>query len=200
MLALNAAVYSPFQMAGTLLPCRDLSLPVDSMIRVDARWIWAYVGAYLFWLLAYCFLAKQENWYQIMTAEIAAKLVCGLCFLLIPTTNVRPVLQNDTLSERFLNLLYQVDDPVNLFPSIHCLESWICCSAMVREKSVRPLWRGLSVVLAILICYSTLKTAQHVALDVVGGILLAEGMLLVFRHCSLPQRVERLFLQHFGKN
>lgn len=107
---------------------------------------------------------------------MAAKLVCGVIFLLVPTTNVRPQL-GQGFFDFCLGAIYAMDQPTNLFPSIHCLESWICWRGIRNRMDISPIYRDFSGVFAILICISTLLTKQHVIADVFGGILLGEGML-----------------------
>lgn len=73
-----------------------------------------------------------------------------------------------------MTLVYSIDAADNLFPSIHCLVSWFCYIG-IRGKKEFPAWyRGCSLVMAVLICLSTVLTKQHVLVDVAGGVLLAE--------------------------
>ena len=73
-----------------------------------------------------------------------------------------------------LSLLYQMDAADNLFPSIHCLNSWFCYIA-VRGRQEIPRWyQRFSFWAALAVFVSTLTTKQHVIADVIGGALLAE--------------------------
>ena len=113
--------------------------------------------------------------YRFFCADFLAKAVCLVCFLLLPTTNVRPAVEGNGLWEGLVRFLYQVDAPVNLFPSVHCLVSWLCWIG-VREREDIPRWyRYFSFWIAVAICLSTLTTKQHVIVDVAGGITLAEA-------------------------
>ncbi|MCR5106802.1 MAG: phosphatase PAP2 family protein, partial [Lachnospiraceae bacterium] len=76
--------------------------------------------------------------------------------------------------EKAMVWLYSVDPADNLFPSIHCLSSWICVIAVRTQKRIRKSYKIVSVVMAVLICISTLTTKQHVMVDVIAGVLLAE--------------------------
>ena len=66
------------------------------------------------------------------------------------------------------------DTPDNLFPSIHCLASWFCWIGVRNRRDLHPAVRYLALVLAILICISTVTTKQHVIVDIFAGIFLAE--------------------------
>ena len=63
----------------------------------------------------------------------------------------------------------------NLFPSIHCLASWLCFVVLRRQQEIPRWYRVCCGIMAILICVSTVAVRQHVLADVAGGILLAEG-------------------------
>jgi membrane-associated phospholipid phosphatase len=73
-----------------------------------------------------------------------------------------------------MRFLYWVDRGDNLFPSIHCSMSWLCWLWVRGRKDVPLQWRVLSLVIAVAICISTLTTRQHVFVDIIGGIVLAE--------------------------
>lgn len=135
-----------------------------------------YLGCYLFWLVNYVLACRQteEQAWAFFTAEFLAKVVCLLCFVAFPTTNIRPDVGTANLWELLMGLVYRMDAPDNLFPSIHCLASWFSFIA-VRENEAVPRWyRRSSLGFALLVCLSTLTTKQHVLLDVFGGVLLAE--------------------------
>ena len=72
-----------------------------------------------------------------------------------------------------MRMLYAMDAADNLFPSIHCLTSWFCYIAVQDNKNVPRWYRCFSLVMALLICVSTLTTKQHVIVDVVAGVFLA---------------------------
>ena len=74
-----------------------------------------------------------------------------------------------------MRLLYEVDAADNLFPSIHCLTSWLCVIAVRGNEKIPKWYRAASVLIALSICVSTLTTKQHVIADGIAGVLLAEG-------------------------
>jgi membrane-associated phospholipid phosphatase len=154
-----------------------------------------YVLAFVFWAESFVMMARHQGWYQIMAAEVTAKLVCGLCFLLLPTTNVRPDLQGDGLGVWLLGLVYRMDRPTNLFPSIHCMDSWICFLGLCGRKDLPKAYRVFTGVFALAVCISTLTTRQHVLADVVAGILLAQGTMALSRWFHWGGWFERCFVR-----
>lgn len=135
-----------------------------------------YFLAYIFWAAFYILAARQEKGrvYRFFWADFTAKAVCFAIFVVFPTTNTRPVIEGTGVWDKLMALLYRIDRPSNLFPSIHCLDSWMCWIGVRGRRSV-PAWvRGGGLVMALAVCASTLTTKQHVLPDVAGGIVLAE--------------------------
>ena len=95
-------------------------------------------------------------------------------FLLLPTTNTRPAVELEGFWNQMMIFLYSADAADNLFPSIHCLESWLCFAGIRNRRGTSLRLQAFSGVAAVLICASTLLTKQHVLIDVIGGVALAE--------------------------
>ena len=117
-LLLNSLVYwcTQSMVAGRQL--LDLTTSIDQMIPFDPRWVFIYVACFLFWAVGYVLMARLDRWYSIMTAEVLAKLICGIVFLLIPCTNVRPEIAGTGPAQWLLGLIYRLDPPLDLLPSI----------------------------------------------------------------------------------
>lgn len=154
----------------------DLSNAVDNRIPLISWTVAIYLGSYIFWVVNYVLGSRQEQKtaFRLLGADIIAKLVCLICFLVFPTTNVRPVIEEKTVWDSLMLWLYRADAADNLFPSIHCLTSWFCFIAVRENKQIPNWYKVVSVFIAAAICISTLTTKQHVLIDVFGGIGLAE--------------------------
>ena len=118
-----------------------------------------------------------------LIGEMIAKTICLICFVVFPTTLVRPVIDADgSFWEQLVALLYRIDSPDNLFPSIHCLESWICFRSAGKMKKAPPRYRNVAAVATIMIFASTQLLKQHVLLDAAGAIAAGEiGLLLAHK-------------------
>lgn len=135
-----------------------------------------YLACYVFWLINYILGSRQDKKeaFRFLSADFFAKTVCFICFILIPTTNTRPVITGTGIWDIIMAHLYKVDAADNLFPSIHCLTSWFSYIAVRKNKNVPEVYVAFSLLYALAICISTLTTKQHVVLDVLGGVGLAE--------------------------
>ena len=154
----------------------NIESELDKMIPFIPWTVSIYFACYLFWAVNYIICARQDKAevYRFFGADILGKLVCFVIYLAFPTTNVRPEIVGNTIWDVIMRLLYQIDMPSNLFPSIHCLVSWFCFIGL-RGKSNIPKWyQAASCLMAIAVFISTLTTKQHVIIDVISGVLLAE--------------------------
>lgn len=175
--AYNQAVYYGAGILALDRPHYNWELPLDRAIPFLPWTVSIYFLCFLFWALSYLYIARQEKAlaYRFFLADFLGKTVCLVCFLLLPTTNVRPPVTGSGLWDALMRLLYQIDKPVNLFPSIHCYASWMCYIGL-RNAPRAPSWtRPGSCLFALAVFLSTLTTKQHVVVDVLSGWLLAEG-------------------------
>lgn len=154
----------------------DFTTWLDLKIPVIPWTLSVYLGCYLFWTIQYILCAglEKEQAYRFFSADFLAKAICLFFFILVPTTNLRPVIQAHDFWSQGLIRLYQIDAADNLFPSIHCLVSWLCFIGVRNQSRFPKAYRVFSFFMAAAVCISTLTTRQHVLVDVAGGILAAE--------------------------
>lgn len=175
-LACNMAAYYGSRLLTAEREHFNLSNHLDDQIPFIPWTIIIYWGCYVFWIVNYILGCRQdrERAFRFISADFFAKLVCLLCFLVFPTTNIRPVIEGDSIWEELMRMLYHLDAADNLFPSIHCLTSSFCFIA-VRGNEKAPKWyKTASFLIAVGICVSTLTTRQHVLIDVIAGVALSE--------------------------
>lgn len=180
-LIFNTIAYNGTRIITTSKYHYDITSPIDNLIPVIPATIIIYLGCYLYWIVNYVIGAGQEDdkAYKFLSADLFAKLICMVIFIAFPTTNTRPVLEDEGFFTEVLKMLYQIDAADNLFPSIHCLTSWFCLIAVRKNPNVKTVYKIISVIITVAICVSTLTTRQHVIVDVAGGIALAEFSYLI---------------------
>ena len=170
----------PFQLARLLARGKvhyDLSLPFDAAVPF-LPWtvcIYAFAGL-LFWFFLYCRIAAlpRQTADRFFCANLLGKGFCFLFFVFLPTEMTRPELNETGFWYACMRLVYSVDEPNNLFPSLHCFLAWLCWAGIRGNRQVPALWRFSALVMAAAVCISTLTTREHVILDMAGGILLSE--------------------------
>lgn len=158
----------------------NISGYLDKQIPFLPWTILIYWGCYIFWIINYVIACRQktEKAFCFISADFFAKIICLFCFILFPTTNIRPIIEGNSIFDELMRILYQIDAADNLFPSIHCLTSCFCFIAVRQNKKVPKWYVFISFFIAISVYISTLTTKQHTIIDVLGGIVLAEGSYL----------------------
>lgn len=173
----NVAVYYGSQYITAGWPHHMIDTPFDSWMPFVPWTASVYLGCYLFWIINYILSARQskEMAYRFLSAELLAKTVCFLFFVVYPTTNIRPEVGQEGFWNGAMRMIYDSDSPVNLFPSIHCLVSWFCYLGIRRDRAIPKAYRIFSFWFAAAVFISTMTTKQHVILDVFGGVIIASA-------------------------
>ncbi len=202
-LAYNCAVFWLTRPLNRGAAHYDLSLPLDARLPFVPAFIVIYILAYFQWLIGYILIVRdsRERCDRVLSGEMIAKTVCLVCFLFLPTSMPRPQVTGTDLFSRLTALIFALDAPDNLFPSIHCLESWICFRGLLGAKSAGRGCKAFMLIFTLLVFASTVLVKQHLVLDILGGLAAAElGQLLarrfdtgrVFRRLRKERRGERI--------
>lgn len=175
-LVLNFVVYFGSKIIVADMHKYDFGIFIDEAIPFVDWMIIIYVLAYVAWIVGFVVIGRESRavCYEVMAAEQIAKVLCLICFLTIPATIVRPEITGTGFCSWLTRFVYTMDSPENLFPSIHCLENWICFRGAMKCKKVGKSYRIIMLVAAILVFTSTLFVKQHVFVDVIGGIAVVE--------------------------
>jgi len=170
--AVNSLVYFGTEALTGNWKHYDLTLPIDRAIPLVPGFTVIYLGCYIFWIINYILIARQgeEHCFRFVTADMLSRIVSGIIFILLPTTNVRPVL-----------------------PSIHCLVSWFCYIGIRGRANIPKAYRGFSCIFALLVCVSTQLTKQHYIIDAFGGIAIAELTYWLAFHTQAYRGPKRVF-------
>ena len=194
-LGLNAFTYFGTRLFTTGLYHYDLSLPIDYMIPFTPFMMSVYVLAYVVWIVGFIVIGRENKkvCYEVLFGEQIAKLMCLVIFVAFPTTLIRPEFDVNTLSEWMTNLIYTLDSPDNLFPSIHCLESWVCFRGAMRCKKVGKVYKVIMLILALLVFASTVMVKQHVFVDIIGAILVVEIGLALAKRLNIYKKLDKSY-------
>lgn len=184
---LNVIVYFGSRIVTTGMFHYDFSIIIDEKLPFVAPMMIIYVLAYVAWIVGFIVIGREsrEVCYEVMSAEQIAKLLCLVCFFAFPTTMVRPEITGNGFCNWLTEVIYLADSPDNLFPSIHCLESWICFRGAMRCKKVGITYKIVMFIAAVLVFASTLLVKQHVFVDVIGGIAVVEVGLFLARKLQI---------------
>lgn len=152
-----------------VFPVREMpATALDRLIAFQPGALLLYLSLYLYIPLAPWLLDNKRDLNACCLAVSGLCLVGLVIFLFLPTAIPRP----DSAAYR---PLIAIDGPGNACPSLHAaftIFSAICIDRLARHLGDRGLARGLSWLWCLGILYATLATKQHVAVDLVAGIVL----------------------------
>lgn len=180
-LVINNCVYIGAAQLRDILTFHSLETPLDRAIPLLTPFILFYIFAYVQWGINYIFIGRDSKTvcYQFVFADILSKIICLFFFIFFPTTLTRPEITGTDIFSQLVSFIYTIDAPVNLFPSIHCLESWCCIRAAFKmnfkNRTNTYIYRTATIVMSLGVFASTLFIKQHVLLDIFGGIAAFEA-------------------------
>lgn len=191
VLVMNAITYFCTRIITQHMFHFNISTSFDDKIPFIPVFVLFYILAYLQWVIGFLFIALESKkvCYEVLIGEIIAKFCCLVCFVAFPTTLVRPEIDGQGIWEYLVSLIYRIDAADNLFPSIHCLESWICFRGAFYMKKMPAWYKWIMLVFSLCVFASTVCIKQHVAVDMAGAVAVAElGLFL-----SRKYRLGRIF-------
>lgn len=181
MLLFNWLVYFGTRSFTTGMRHYSMYTHLDEIIPFVPAFISVYILAYFQWVFGYGIIARENKqiFYRIVIAEIIAKAMALVCFIAVPTTIERPEITGTGIWDILTASVYNADAPDNLFPSVHCLESWVCFRGAMYLKKPGKWYKYASLVFTLLVFASTVFVKQHVVLDMVGAVAFVEiGMFI----------------------
>ena len=192
--AFNFTIYIGANLLVGDAPHTNISSPIDKLTPFIPFFITFYVLAYAQWILGYVVLShhSKEYCFKVVTADIIAKTICFLFFIFFPTTLTRPEITGNGFFEIITKMLYSTDPATNLFPSIHCLESWVVfrCSLKLKLPTVYKVIMGA---FSVGVFASVVLVKQHVLIDIPAGILVFELGYLITHIIGVHKKI----LKHF---
>ena len=190
----NFATYIGANLIVGDAPHTDISMKIDSFIPFCPFFITFYILSYVQWVVGYIVIShhSREYCYKVVTADLIAKTVCFLFYVFFPTTLVRPEITGNGFFEFVTRIVYAVDPASNLFPSIHCLESWVVFRCALKMKL--PNWyKVLMGFFSLGVFASVVFVKQHVFIDIPAGVLVFElGYLITHLsglHVAIMKRI-----------
>ena len=148
--------------------------------------IWYPLVIFTFFLL---FKHSKEKYQKTKKAVLVSLVMAYICFFVYPTTIIRPEVNSfNDLFSLIAYISFKADNPVNCFPSCHCLLSFDMIYALYKEKSINKYLRITLIILFILIIASTLLVKQHVIADVISAFIFSVFATFILPKINLKKR------------
>ncbi len=146
-----------------------------------------YWGCAITWIINYYLGVRdgKENNYRFIKAHYIGEIIAFIIFIAFPTTMVRPEITQNDLFSNIVKIQYFLDEPNNLLPSIHCYASWLSFIVVAKNKQIPTWYKWISFISAILVFISVLTIKQHLFVDIIAGILLAEISYLIAKYIKI---------------
>lgn len=177
----------------------DIGTDLDRAIPVWPIWSTVYFLSYLFWFISYVWVSREskEMCNRLLTADMMGKLICAVIFVIFPTTFLRPAVDTSTFDGWLLNFIYQIDQPDNLFPSMHCSVSWFSARFVFKCEKIPKWYKIFAFVAAFMVFASVLFTKQHVIIDIFAGVFVAEACTQIASRTKLHKLYDKLDIGRF---
>lgn len=158
-----------------------------------------FIIPYFLWFLLiptallYFMIKNLDDYFKLCLLLFGGMSICLLIYLIFPNgLALREPLIEDSFLSGLTRMLYSVDTPTNVCPSIH-VSSTIGIHLAVQNSVLMKDKKGIRItsgLLALLICLSTVFLKQHSIIDVICGIVLSTSLYVLIYKVDL-----KLFLQ-----
>jgi len=152
----------------------DLGTPLDGLIPFVPASIWVYLWVFPAALIP-LFVVRCPRLFRRTACAYAIAIAVSLCcFVLLPITSQHLRADAATLDPRRASdwavaLVYALDPPYNLFPSLHL--SIVTLAALSAWVAARR-YGAIAFVGVVLVAVAVCTAKQHFVLDVLGGLAL----------------------------
>lgn len=194
LLGFNCITYFGTRVFTQSMEHHNIATFLDDALPFVPAFITFYILAYVQWVIGYIVIAREsrEVCYEIFAAELFAKFVCLICFCVYPTTLTRPEITGSGIFNDLTALIYSTDAADNLFPSIHCLESWVCFRGAMYTKKMPGWYKWVMLVFSLCVFASTVLVKQHVIYDMFGAVAFVELGIWLTRRFKLNRFFEKI--------
>lgn len=169
-------------------------VPLDDFIPFVEIFIVPYLIWYAFvtvTVFSFMFLMPEDDFYRLAAVLMTGMIITFLIYTFFPNGQLlRPeVMPRDNIFCRLVEHIYRKDTPTNVFPSIHCLNSFASLIAILHAEKLKEkkFIRILSIVITLLIILSTVFIKQHSVLDILGAAVLSAILYIIFYGKLFPK-------------
>lgn len=158
-----------------------------------------FVAATVLYFALFC--EDDREYYKLVTTLAIGMVLFVIISYVYPNGhNLRPKLSGDSIFIRMVQILYKVDTPTNILPSLHVFNSIACGIALLKNRIVKQhrVLCAAIVVLAVSIVLSTVLLKQHSMLDVLVAFmmnLVCYGVIYVKEDARHMRQAQRMWVR-----
>ena len=171
------------------LPSHSLSTPLDEMIPVRSAWTVVYVAAFATWFITIAWIMPESkrHAYRLCGVYTIIMIASLICFLAYPVTIQRPEITEGGVFNDLLRLIYSLDSPTDLCPSLHVVLNYVCWRCTLDCRKIPKWYQWFNLVFLIPVCLSILFVKQHFVVDIAVALIVSEGALQIGRAARLER-------------
>lgn len=169
--------FALYVLTESLIPperCHVVHCALDDRIPFREEFVIFYVGWYFLILfsLGYFLLYSVDSFRKLQTYFILIQLVAMGVYLLWPSRQeLRPqVFPRENLLTAVVGLLYRIDTPTGVCPSVHVAGSVAIASVWLRERRAKPWQKAAIGCFCLMVCLSVSFLKQHSVVDILAAI------------------------------
>ena len=166
-----------YALTENLIPaesCHVIHCPLDDRIPFNEWFVILYTGWYFLILLSlgYFLLYSVNSFKRLQTYIIIVQALAMIIYILYPSRqDLRPEsFPRDNILTDLVALLYAIDTPTGVCPSLHVAISVAIASTWLREESAKPWLKGGITLICLGVCLSVAFVKQHSVIDILVAI------------------------------
>ena len=161
-----------------------------------------FVIPYLFWFIyialgfIYFIFIDQKGFKRTCFYLFVGMFTCLIIYMIWPNQqNLRVNLNNTNIFQTLVSFIYTIDSPTNVCPSIHVYNSIMMMISLFKSECMKnhKLLSVINIIIAVLICLSTMFIKQHAFVDVVLAIVLCIVIYNIGKNQQITQYLEKDF-------
>ena len=154
-----------------------ISCPIDGQIPFMEGFIIPYISWLLLMPMSLLFymMYEKEDFLDLCMLMFCGMTISLILYVIFPNgLQLRTEIVRDNFCSRLAKLIYRMDTPTNVCPSIHVSSSVAISIVTLRSRlgKEHPIWAGLIVFWMVVICISTFFVKQHSVVDALCGAAL----------------------------
>lgn len=154
--------------------CHVIHSSLDDLIPFHEGFVIFYVGWYVLIVLSlgYFLLYSVQSFKNLQTYIIITQILAMVVYIVYPSRQeLRPeVFPRENVLTWILGIIYRIDTPTGVLPSLHVAYSLGIASTWLREKGVNLWVRVLIALFCFGVCASVAFVKQHSVLDIFVAI------------------------------
>lgn len=163
---------------------QNIDVALDGYFKFTPIFIIPYIYWYIFMAIAFGYFLYNDrtDYMRVFIAVVIGMCCCYVVYYIFPTEMTRPTVENSNILNKLINMIYAKDRPLNCFPSIHVLITYFIMRYTNNENKI---YFYYTQIVGILIILSTVYIKQHFVLDILGSIILCEGVMFIINKISI---------------